>query len=66
MTEPAGDVKLSLPTDATVETKKTTVIFKVFCPEMKIIHLNQNKVEKFLTPIWNDIIYVTRGKPGLG
>lgn len=64
MAEIESDVEiLPPPNDVTHKMKKKrSVIFKTFCPEeKKIIHID-HKIEKRLAPIWNDIIYVARGK----
>lgn len=63
MSEAEVDVKILPLTDTTVETKQITVTFKMFCPEeKKIVHMQQDRIEKYLTSIWNDITYITRGR----
>lgn len=55
MSKTEGDAKVSHPTDVIVEIKKVIIIFKAFCPEKKIIHMDENKVEKCLASIWNNM-----------
>lgn len=65
MSEAGDNVKISPPTDARVKTKKNSN-FLIFCPEEKeIVHMDQDKIEKCPTPVWNDIIYVT-GEKNIG
>ncbi|CAI9726939.1 EPM2A-interacting 1-like [Octopus vulgaris] len=63
ITEQDGIVKVEIPEEELTEEKKKIIIFKTFCLKaLNIDKICDQKIEKCLKPIWQDITYLARGK----